>query len=94
MLGDTEAEVASLGEVALAQLVLLDLQATLENLLSLGSADGDVNGDLLVTTDTESSDGVAGFRVDGGLTGKLLEHLGGTGQSIEELALCCSLLKC
>lgn len=32
---DTEAEVTSLGEVALAQLVLLDLEATLENLLSL-----------------------------------------------------------
>ena len=35
VLADTEAEVASLGEVALAQLVLLDLEATLENLLSL-----------------------------------------------------------
>lgn len=35
MLADTEAEVASLGEVALAELVLLDLEATLENLLSL-----------------------------------------------------------
>lgn len=59
VLGDTEAEVASLGEVALAQLVLLDLQATLENLLSLGAADSDVNGDLLVTADTEGTDGVA-----------------------------------
>lgn len=35
VLADTEAEVASLGEVALAQLVLLDLEATLKNLLSL-----------------------------------------------------------
>jgi hypothetical protein len=35
VLADTEAEVASLGEVALAELVLLDLEATLENLLSL-----------------------------------------------------------
>lgn len=35
VLADTEAEVASLGEVALAQLVLLDLEATLQNLLSL-----------------------------------------------------------
>jgi hypothetical protein len=32
---DTEAEVASLGEVALAQLVLLDLEATLKNFLGL-----------------------------------------------------------
>ena len=37
VLADTETEVASLGEVALAQLVLLDLEATLENLLGLSS---------------------------------------------------------
>lgn len=35
VLADTEAEVAGLGEVALAEFVLLDLEATLENLLSL-----------------------------------------------------------
>lgn len=68
MLADSEAEVAGLGEVALAKLVFLDLEATLENLLCLGSADGDVNGDLLVTTDTEGTDGVTGFAVNGRLT--------------------------
>ena len=61
MLRDTEAEVASLREVALAQLVSLDLQATLENFLGLGATDGDVHSDLLVTTDTEGADGVAGL---------------------------------
>lgn len=35
VLGDTEAEVTSLGEVTLAQLVLLDFEATLKNFLSL-----------------------------------------------------------
>ena len=35
VLADTETEVASLGEVALAEFVLLDLEATLENFLSL-----------------------------------------------------------
>jgi hypothetical protein len=45
VLADTETEVARLAEVALAELVLLDLEATLENLLSLGTADCDVNGD-------------------------------------------------
>lgn len=67
VLGDTEAEVASLGEVALAELVLLDLEATLENLLSLGATDGDVDGDLFVTTDTEGTDGVAGLACSRGL---------------------------
>jgi hypothetical protein len=42
---DTETEVTRLAEVALAEFVLLDLEATLENLLSLGAADSDVNGD-------------------------------------------------
>ena len=58
---DTEAEVASLAEVPLPELVLLDFQPTLENLLCFGSSDCDVHGDLLVTADTEGSDGVAGF---------------------------------
>lgn len=86
MLADTEAEVAGLREVALAELVLLDLEATLEDLLSLGATDGDVDGDLLVTTDTEGTDGVAGLAVDGSLTAELLQHLGGTGQSVTRLA--------
>lgn len=86
VLADTEAEVAGLGEVALAELVLLDLEATLEDLLCLGAADGDVDSDLLVPADTESADGVAGLGVDGGLTGQLLEHLRGTGETITRLA--------
>jgi hypothetical protein len=61
VLGDTETEVAGLREVTLAELVLLDLEATLEDLLRLGATDGDVHGDLLVTTDTEGTDGVTGL---------------------------------
>lgn len=61
VLRNTEAEVASLGEVALAQLVLLDLEATLENLDGLLAADGNVDSDLLVSADTEGTDGVAGL---------------------------------
>jgi len=65
VLRDTETEVTSLGEVALAKLVLLDLETTLENLLCLWTADGDVDGDLFVTTDTEGTDGVAGLAFRG-----------------------------
>ena len=61
MLGDTETEVTGLREVALAELVLLDLEATLEDLLCLWAADGDVDRDLLVTADTEGTDGVTGL---------------------------------
>lgn len=86
VLADTETEVARLAEVALAELVLLDLEAALEDLLGLGATDGDVDGNLLVPPDTESTDGVAGLGVDGSLTGQLLEHLRGTGQAITRLA--------
>ena len=61
VLGDTETEVTGLGEVALPQLVLLDLETTLEDLLSLGATDGNVDGDLFVTTDTEGTDSVSGL---------------------------------
>jgi len=55
----------------LPQLVLLDLQCSLQNLLSLGSSDGSVNGNLFVPSDGERSDSVSGLGCDGGLTGKL-----------------------
>ena len=58
---DTETEVAGLGEVLAAQLVLLDLQPTLQNFFGLGATDGNVHSDLLVTTDTEGTDSVAGL---------------------------------
>lgn len=61
VLGDTETEVAGRGEVALLQLVLLDLEATLEDLLRLGATDSNVDGNLFVTADTEGTDGVAGL---------------------------------
>lgn len=86
VLADTESEVTGLREVALAELVLLDLEATLEDLLGLGATDGDVDGDLFVTADTEGTDGVTGLAVDGGLTGQLLENLGGTSESITGLS--------
>ena len=61
VLRDTKSKVASLREVALAELVLLDLEATLEDLLCLGPTDSDVDSNLLVTTDTECTDSVAGL---------------------------------
>lgn len=61
MFVDTESEVSSLREVLLPQFVFLDLEATLKNLLSLGATDGNVDSNLLVTSDTESTDGVAGL---------------------------------
>ena len=86
MLVDAEAKVAGLGEVPLEELVLLDLEATLEDLHGLLSADGDVDGDLLVTANAEGTEGVAGLGVDGLLAGELLKHTGGAGEPIAGLA--------
>lgn len=61
MLADPEPKVARLREIPFSQLVLLDLQSSLQDLLRLGAPDGNVHGDLFVTADTERSDGVACF---------------------------------
>jgi hypothetical protein len=51
------------------------LETFLEDFFGLSATNGAVNGDLLVTTDTEGSDSVAGLRVDGLLASKLFQHL-------------------
>merc|ERR1719205_455909 len=77
---DAKAEVAVVGEV------LLHLEASLKNLLSLGAPDGAVDGDLLVPPDTKATDGVAGLREHRGLTGQRLQHLASPGEPITRLA--------
>lgn len=85
VLVNTETEVTSGREVSLLQLELLDSQTSLQDLLSLRASDGDVDRNLFVSSDTESSDGVSGLGLDWGLTGQLLQDLGGSGQSVTGL---------
>ena len=86
MLLDAEPEVAVIGEVAPLQLVLLHLEAPLQDLLGLGPPDGAVDGDLLVPPDAEAPDGVPRLGEDGGLPGEGLQHLAGAGQSVTGLS--------
>ena len=79
---DPKSKVSCFREIALPEFVFLDLQATLKDFLGLGATDGDVNGDLFVTTDTEGSDGVTSLGGNGGLTGELFENLGCSGETI------------
>ena len=65
VLVDTETEVSGVREVLLHELVLLDLEAALQNLQGLLTTDGDVHGDLLVTADGESTDGETGYSIMG-----------------------------
>ena len=61
VLGDAKAKAAGVGEVLLLQLVLLHLKATVKDLVGLEATDGDVDSNLLVSADAESSDSVAGY---------------------------------
>lgn len=61
VLVNTEAKVSGGAEVVVKQLKLLDAETLLDELEGLGTTDGGVDGDLLVTADTELSDGVASF---------------------------------
>ncbi|GMT33478.1 hypothetical protein PFISCL1PPCAC_24774, partial [Pristionchus fissidentatus] len=82
---DSESEVSVGREVLAVQLVFLDLESLVDDLLGLRPTDGAVNGDLLVSADTERTDGVTGLGEHGGLASELLEHLSGTGKSVSRL---------
>jgi hypothetical protein len=73
-------------DLPLPQLVLLDLQSSLQNLLSLGSSDSSVNGNLFVPSDRERSDSVSCLGCNGGLTSELFQDLGCSSKSITGLS--------
>ncbi|KAG5458238.1 MAG: hypothetical protein BJ554DRAFT_1577, partial [Olpidium bornovanus] len=83
---DAEAEVAGGREVLGPQLVLLDLEPSFQDLLSLGTTDGAMDSNLLVAADAECPHGVPRLRVDGRLASELLQHLGRAGQTISRFA--------
>jgi hypothetical protein len=73
------------GEILLLELVLLDLEGVLEEGFSLLSSDGNMDGNLLVSFDRKTSNGVSSFRFNWFLLGQILEHLGGLGEGITGL---------
>ena len=85
MLLNTEAKVASVREVLSANLVLLDLEALLENLLSLLTANSGIAGHLFITTNAERADSVASLGEHGLLLSERLENLSSLGQSVTRL---------
>ena len=76
---DTEPKVSGLRKVSLPEFILLDFETTLKDFLGLGATDGNVNGDLFVTADTECSDCVSSLGSDGCLAGELFQHLRSSG---------------
>jgi len=85
VLHDTESEATGAGEVAFLQLVLLDLEARLEDLLGFWASDSNSAGDLFISSDTEGSHGESGFGEDWALAGQLLQDLCGSGEPITTL---------
>jgi len=83
---DAKAKVASLTKVAPPQLVLLDLESTLQDLLRLRPTNRHVHRDLLVTTDAERPHSVARLARHWRLARQLLQHLCCTSQPITRLA--------
>merc|ERR1719473_2073610 len=86
VLGDAEAEAAGLREVLLPQLVLVDLEAALEELVRLLATHRRVDRHLLVTAHAPGPDRLAAPRVHRLLVGELLEHARRTRQAITRLA--------
>ena len=83
---NTKTKVSGVTEVVFPQLVFPNFQPSFKDFFSFGSTDRAVDSDLFVSPDTEGSDSVTGLREDRGLSGKLLEHFGGTGETIATLS--------
>ena len=59
VLADTESKIAGFRKILFLQLIFLDLQATLKNFFSFRTSDGNVDGDLFVSSNAEGADCVA-----------------------------------
>merc|ERR1719473_1924570 len=86
VLGDAEAEAAGLREVLLTQLVLVDLEAALEELVRLLATHRRADRHLLVTAHAPGPDRLAAPRVHRLLVRELLEHARRAGETVTGLA--------
>merc|ERR1712111_189777 len=83
---DAKSKVASVTEIALSQFILLHLQSTLQDFFSFSSSNGAMASNFFITLNTKRTHSVTGFRCNRLLPGELLEHLGGTGQSVSRFS--------
>jgi hypothetical protein len=57
---NTESEASSVGEIGLSQLSIFDFKSSFENLICFITSDSNVNGNFLVSFDTEASNSESG----------------------------------
>mmetsp|Transcript_7096 Transcript_7096/g.12153 ORF Transcript_7096/g.12153 Transcript_7096/m.12153 type:complete len:214 (-) Transcript_7096:33-674(-) len=86
VLGNAKAKVAGLREVLAQQLVLLHLEASLQQLHGLLAAHCHAARDLLIAANGEGAHGVAGLSIHGHLARQLLQHLGCLLETVTRLA--------
>ena len=71
---DTETKASSIGEVSLLELSVLDFKTSFQDLISLVTTDGDMNGNLFVSFNTEASDCESSSRRNWLLPSQIFKH--------------------
>merc|ERR1712180_465029 len=69
MLSNSESKIPCFGKIATTQFILLHLESLFQNFFCFGSSNSAMDGNLLITTNTKGSYGVAGFGENRCLTG-------------------------
>merc|ERR1712180_365101 len=86
MLSNSESEIPCFRKIAPTQFVLLHLETLLQDFFCFGSSNSAMDGNLLITTDTKGSNGVAGFGEDWCLTGQSFQYFSSTNQPVTTLS--------
>ena len=74
---NTETEASSIWEVDFSELSVFDFESSFENFVSFVASDGNVSSHLLISFNTETSDGESGSWWYGFLSGQIFQHFGG-----------------
>ena len=74
---DTESEASAVREIDFLEFSVLDLEASLQDLVGLLASDGHMHGHLFVSFNTETSDCVFCSGRDWLLPGEILQHFAG-----------------
>jgi hypothetical protein len=72
---NTEAEVTGVGEVTFSKFEFFDFKSFFQDFFGLFSSDGDMEGNLFISLNTERTDGVSGFGGNWSLSSQIFQHL-------------------
>jgi hypothetical protein len=72
---NTEAEVTGVGKVTFSKFEFFDFKSFFQDFFGLFSSDGDMEGNLFISLNTERTDGVSGFGGNWSLSSQIFQHL-------------------